>query len=84
VPEREIDSLRSRMVDGLVTLPSPPRLVKRAFAKGEQVRIVGGPLAGFNGLHTGLTRHEREVILLVLLGAERKVMVASNFVAARP
>jgi transcriptional antiterminator RfaH len=54
VPDREIENLKSRMVGGLVTLPSPPRLIKRAFVKGERVQIVAGPLAGFNGLHTGL------------------------------
>jgi transcription antitermination factor NusG len=71
------------MVDGVVTLPSPPRPTKRVFARGERVRIVAGPLAGFNGLHSGLTHHEREVILLVLLGAERQVMIASGLVAPR-
>jgi transcriptional antiterminator RfaH len=83
VPDREIEGLKGRMTDGgLITLPPPPQLVKHRFAKGEQVHIVGGPLAGFNGLHTGLTRHEREIILLVMLGAERRVMVAAHLVAA--
>src|SRR6516162_499296 len=74
VPDREIESLRSRMHDGLITLPPPPG--RRRFMKGEKVRIVGGPFEGMRGLHTGMTMHQRELILIAMLGAQRQVAVA--------
>jgi transcriptional antiterminator RfaH len=84
VPDREIANLRSRMTDGgLVTLPPPPHLIKRRFAKGERVRIVAGPFAGLGAIHTGMSAHAREVILLQLLGAQRQVAIDHALIAPR-
>jgi transcriptional antiterminator RfaH len=82
VPECEIDALRSRMSGekGLIILPPPPG--RRRFLKGEKVRIVGGPFAGLSAIHTGMTMHEREMILIAMLGAEREVRIAAHLVAS--
>jgi transcriptional antiterminator RfaH len=84
VPDQEIDTLKSRMngENGLIVLPPPPRPVRRIFAKGERVRIVGGPLEGLSALHTGMTAHERELVLVTLLGAQRRVAIAAHLIAA--
>jgi transcriptional antiterminator RfaH len=81
VPDREIESLRSRMTGerGLIVLSPPPG--RRAFAKGEAVRIVGGPFAGLNAIHTGMTAHEREMVLVMMLGASRQVRIARHLIA---
>ena len=82
VPDHEIAGLKSRMTGerGLITLPPPPG--RRRFMKGEKVRIVGGPFEGMRGLHTGMTMHQRELILIAMLGAQRQVAVARHLIAA--
>jgi transcriptional antiterminator RfaH len=61
VPDRDIEGLQARMREGLVTLPPPPGLIKRRFAKGEHVRIVAGPFQGLAAVHTGMSVSQREV-----------------------
>jgi transcriptional antiterminator RfaH len=85
VPDREIDELRARMdpSTGVVRLPPPPSPKRRAFAKGDKVKIVGGPFAGVAALHTGLSASQREIVLLQMLGGQRQVAVPAHLVEAR-
>jgi transcriptional antiterminator RfaH len=82
VPDYEIESLKSRMTGerGLITLPRPPG--RRRFMKGEKVRILVGPFQGLAAIHTGMTAHERELVLIAMLGAQRQVAIAAHLIAA--
>jgi transcriptional antiterminator RfaH len=81
VPDREIEALRARMgSDGIIKLPPPPEARKRLYTKGVRVRITGGAFDGLGGIHSGMTSGEREVVLLVMLGAAREVKVARHLV----
>jgi hypothetical protein len=83
-PDGEIERLRMRMNDrGLVVLPPPPQLAKRAFRKGEPVRIVAGPFANLSAVHSGMSTRDKEILLLSVLSRETKVAVDRALVAAR-
>jgi transcription antitermination factor NusG len=84
-PDREIDNLKA-LIDGhgFVRLPDqPPKALRRVFAKGEAVKIVGGPLQGVSALHSGMSAAEKEILLIAMLGAPRRVAVPSHLVAAQ-
>jgi transcriptional antiterminator RfaH len=83
VPDREIETLRARMTDGVVVLPPPPSPHKRKIAAGTKVAVIGGPLEGLSGIHTGMTQRDREFVLLTILGSARQVAIPSNLVVAR-
>jgi transcription antitermination factor NusG len=57
---------------------SPPSRLRQ----GELVRIISGPLAGLSAIHTGMTAHQRELVLIALLGAHRPVAIARDRIAA--
>ena len=52
--------------------------------KGDKVRIVGGVFDGLFGLHSGMTAGERELVLLVVLGAQRQVAAPSHLLTSAP
>jgi transcriptional antiterminator RfaH len=86
-PDHEIRALIERSdADGIVRLGSrpAPSVSAEAFAPGERVAIVEGPLKGFAGLYSGMSSAERLVILIDLLGRETKVMVSTSHVVAAP
>jgi transcriptional antiterminator RfaH len=66
VPDRVIDELKDREVDGCVALPEPPR-----FRAGDPVRITRGPFSLIPALYQGMASRERVMVLLQLLGAPR-------------
>jgi transcription antitermination factor NusG len=68
---------------GIVRLPVPPAGRKRAYVAGQSVRIVTGPFAGLAGIHLGMSAGEREVVLISMLGAARKVAIAADLIAPR-
>jgi transcriptional antiterminator RfaH len=81
-PDREIDSLKA-MIDGhgYIRLPDKPAMPpRRAFWKGEAVRIVGGPFQGVTALHSGMSASEKEILLITMLGASRRIPVPSHLV----
>jgi transcription antitermination factor NusG len=85
MPDHEIERLKA-MTDahGLIRLPNKPSgSARRVFAKGEAVKIIGGPLQGVSALHSGMHAADREVLLLSLLGAQRQVKVPSHLVEAQ-
>lgn len=83
-PDREIASLKALIDEhGFVRLPdkslSPPR---RVFEKGASVKIIGGAFQGVSALHSGMSASEKEILLIAMLGAPRRVAVPSHLVAA--
>jgi transcription antitermination factor NusG len=82
MPDHEIERLRSMVVGGFVRLPDAPAKSARRFAKGEHVRITGGPFEGVRAIHSGMRSGDRERILLSLLGSSaRPVLIPSHQVA---
>jgi hypothetical protein len=68
VADQIIDDLRKRERNGLIELSKRP-----ALQRGDQVRILQGPLAGHLGLYAGMCAHERVLVLLALLGSQQRV-----------
>jgi transcriptional antiterminator RfaH len=77
VPDHVIDEIRRREVCGAVELPQPPGL-----KPGDPVRILGGPFEGCWALYAGMKPHQRVEVLLSLLGAQQRVTLPRNVIAA--
>ena len=75
--ETIVDGIRKREVGGLVKLPSNASRLR----KGDQVRIMRGSFEGQIGIYDGMSAHQRERVLLELLGAWVPVELASTDVA---
>jgi transcriptional antiterminator RfaH len=85
IPDGEIANLKA-MIDGngFIRLPDQPsKASRRVFAKGETVKITGGPFQGVTALHSGMSAAEKEILLIAMLGASRRVAVPSHLVAAQ-
>ena len=80
-PEREIDKIKAMMHNGLVRLPLPKKTAP--FTAGQDVRIVSGPFCGFDAIYDGMNKHERECVLLEILGRKVRVEIASSDDVAR-
>lgn len=78
VGEGVIKSLREREQGGYVHLEPPPA----RFRRGQSVRIVRGSFEGRIGIWDGQTSHERERVLLRLLGQVVPVELKSDALAA--
>jgi transcriptional antiterminator RfaH len=77
-PDAEIDKLMARAdAQGIIHLPRKPR-----FALGDRVRVIGGPLNGFDGLYAGMGARERAAVLIQMLGSQRRVEVPAELLAA--
>ena len=72
-----ISEIRSREPGGFVELPK-----SRGLAPGMRVRVINGPLCDQIGLLAVLRPHERELVLLQLLGGERPVELARTAIEA--
>ena len=82
MPDVEIARLKA-LIDGhgFVRLPDkPPEAMRHVFRNGERVKIIGGPLAGLQAIHTGTTVKQRELILLGVLGSVRQVTIAAGLI----
>jgi transcription antitermination factor NusG len=64
VPDGWVERMRERERNGLIVLPKPIR-----FRRGQRVQVTGGLLTGKRGLYQGMTAHQRELILLDVLGS---------------
>jgi transcription termination factor NusG len=72
MPDKEIAALKARMdSDGLIVLPPPPGTRRRAFAKGDPVKIVGGAFDGLAGMHSGMSAAQ-------VLNAQRQVAIPAQ------
>ena len=81
-PDHEIAALKAMTVGGFVRLPEATAAPARPkIAIGARVRITAGPFGGMNGLYSGQTTRERELVLLNVLGGQRPVAIAANLVA---
>jgi transcription antitermination factor NusG len=84
-PDHEVENLKA-MTDphGFVRLPDrPSKPARHVFVKGEAVRIVGGPFQGVTALHSGMSVAEKEILLIAMLGASRRMAISSHLVAAQ-
>ena len=82
IPDSEIEALRARTgEDGVVRLAAAQSKRRHAFAAGEKVDIVLGPFRGLAAVHSGMSAAQREIVLLEILGATRRVAIATDFVA---
>jgi transcriptional antiterminator RfaH len=85
-PDVEIAKLIERSdADGIIRLaPRPAASLSspaRLFTPGARVEIAAGPFRGFEGIYAGMTAHERELVLINILGAPRPVEVAAGSLA---
>jgi len=79
LPDRVVGAIRRREDrDGLIRLP------KSGLQLGQKVRVVRGPFAGHLALYAGQAAHERVAILLLLLGAQTRVVLPKSAVEAVP
>lgn len=85
-PDEEVGRLLAQSDrDGIIRFGHRPPAPSRSgsmFAKGAPVMISAGN-ATFNGLHSGQSAGEREIILLTILGAQRPVAVPANLIHPR-
>jgi len=77
VPNRVIDEIRRREIDGLIELPKRPPL-----ERGDQVRVLRGPFIGRLGIYSDMRPRERVEVLLQLLGAEQRVELPRDSIEA--
>jgi transcriptional antiterminator RfaH len=63
VPDRVIEDLRGREVNGYVVLPK-----QSGFQRGDKVRVIGGAFAGQLAIYQDMRPHERVAVLLTMLG----------------
>jgi transcriptional antiterminator RfaH len=65
--------------DGLVRLPKQPL---NGLKRGQRVKILRGPFEGRDGLYDGMTGHERERVLLDLLGRHVPLVLPARDITA--
>jgi transcriptional antiterminator RfaH len=84
-PDEEVGQLIGRADrDGVIRLgPRPPSLPRHDFPPGATVAIADGPFRGLSAVYAGMTTSEREVILLSVLGAPRRVEISAGLLAPR-
>lgn len=78
VPDDVITEIRSRERNGLIELPKPYSGLK----PGAKVHVIDGPLASQVGMLLLLKPHERVLVMLSMLGGERRVDLARNAIEA--
>jgi transcriptional antiterminator RfaH len=77
VPEAIVDEIKAREVGGLIELPKPPRL-----RPGDRVRIWRGPFRDHLAIYSDMKPRQRVEVLLQLLGAAQKVVLAEADIEA--
>jgi transcription antitermination factor NusG len=79
-PDEEIAKLIARTdPDGVIRLSAhPPQ--PAPIPPGARVIIASGPFRGFEAIHAGLTAHERQLVLIDLLGRQTPVQIAAGLV----
>lgn len=73
-PASEISRIKSMMQpDGFVRLPKAKKIAP--IPVGQAVRVVAGPFAGFDAIYDGMSKQEREFVLLEILGRKTRVEI---------
>lgn len=72
-----ITDIRKLERDGLVRLPK-----KRGLQVGDRLRVIRGSFADHIGLHDGMSSHDRQFVLLELLGRSVRVEIPNGDVRA--
>jgi transcriptional antiterminator RfaH len=75
VPDDLIEILHSREDEAGVQDLAPPE-----FKAGDRIRIVEGPMAGYEGIYQAKTSQERVVILLEIVGQSSRVQLAAGHI----
>ena len=75
-----VTHIRKREVGGFVKLPLPNRRLK----PGQKVRVTNGAFQGQIGLYEGMSGHDRERVLLELLGQSVPVELPSSSIVPLP
>jgi transcriptional antiterminator RfaH len=83
VPDADIAELRARERDGFVVLPKQPA-PKSSLHPGDRLRVRNGPFTGSFGLCAGMAPRDRVLVLLQMLGAERKVAFPRGDIGVAP
>jgi transcription antitermination factor NusG len=82
LPDGFVEELRDRCAEHDWS-PERAEQIAYGYAKGERVEVVCGPLAGYNGelikFHKGSA-----ILLMALLGVERKIPIPKSMLARRP
>jgi transcription antitermination factor NusG len=76
ISDNVIHAIKAREKAGLVELPKP-----RGLRHGDRVKIVRGPFVDRLGLYAGQPAHQRVLVLLGLLGGERRVELPADAIA---
>jgi len=80
VPDEIIADIKKREgPDGLVRLPKQPL---NGLRRGQRVKILRGPFEGKDGLYDGMNGHERERVLLDLLGRYVPTILSTRDITA--
>jgi transcriptional antiterminator RfaH len=82
VSEGIIDELKGREHNGLIDLPKARPSSPSRFTPGMTVRVLEGPLQGLVGMLAALRPHERVLVLLQMLGGERRIELAQEAIRA--
>jgi transcriptional antiterminator RfaH len=78
VSDRIISDLKMREDSkGLISLPQPSK-----FRPGEKVRVVNGPMSGYDAIYDGMRPNDRVRILIELLGQQAIVELDEKDLAA--
>lgn len=59
-----------------------PKQALNGLKRGQRVKILRGPFEGKDGLYDGMLGHERERVLLDLLGRFARVELSRNAIEA--
>jgi hypothetical protein len=80
-PDAEVAKLLERSDrDGIIRLPARPPPLSRRLALGAPVTIGDGPFRGLSGIHQGMSAHDRELVLINILGRQTPVEIAAGLV----
>ena len=80
VSQQTIDEIKSREINGCVSLPAP--VVSERFKIGTQVRVKGGMFSGYVGVYEGANPKQREQVLLDFLGRKTSVLFSPEMLEA--
>jgi transcription antitermination factor NusG len=79
VPDKVIDAMKAREVNGYVELPAPKQQRRKV---GDAVRVRDGAFSGHVGIYQGMNARDRSKVLLDMLGQKTNVLIADALLEA--